>query len=148
MLELALWNPPVIVTLKLWSYFKILTCHTNIGDLHNISEMCWAVTNSKMTHSFQYKARCENDQFLKRLQFVKNYGCKMTRKQLVGAKEVYFPLRQVEAEFLKIMPKLQILLDKVKITFNKNSKQKRLSLSNLLRAAILDFMTSLHCRYC
>ena len=47
------------------------------------------------------------------------------------------------------MFKLQILLDKGKVTFNNNNnKRERFGLLNFLRAAILDFMTSLHCLYC
>jgi len=56
---------------------------------------------------------------------------------------------------LQIMATLQILLDKGNVTFNNNSnnnnnnnnnnKLKRFRLLNFLRAAILDFMTSLHC---
>ena len=49
------------------------------------------------------------------------------------------------------MPKLQILLDKGKVTFNNNNnnnnnnKRKRFRVFNFPRAAILDFMTSLRC---
>ena len=46
------------------------------------------------------------------------------------------------------MPKLQIFLDKGKVTFNYNNKRKRFRLLNFLRAAILDFMTSRPCLYC
>ena len=46
------------------------------------------------------------------------------------------------------MPRLQILLDKGKVTFNNNNKRKRFRLLNFPRAAILDFMTSLRCLYC
>ena len=46
------------------------------------------------------------------------------------------------------MLKLQILLDKGKVTFNNNNKRKRCWLLNFSRAAILDFMTSLRCLYC
>ena len=46
------------------------------------------------------------------------------------------------------MPKLQILLDKGKVTFNNNNKRKRFRFLNFLHAAILDFMMSLHCLYC
>ena len=46
------------------------------------------------------------------------------------------------------MPKLQILLDKGKVTFNNNNGRKRFRLSNFPRAAILDLMTSLRCLYC
>ena len=57
-------------------------------------------------------------------------------------------LARVDAKLLQIMPKLQILLDKGKVTFNNNIKQKRFRLLNFPRAAILDFMTSLRCLYC
>ena len=46
------------------------------------------------------------------------------------------------------MPKLQISLDKGKVTVNNKNKQKRFRLINFPRAAILDFMTSLRCLYC
>ena len=46
------------------------------------------------------------------------------------------------------MPKLQILLDKGKVTFNNNNKRKRFRLLNFPHAAILDFMMSLRCLYC
>ena len=46
------------------------------------------------------------------------------------------------------MPKLQILLDKRKVTFNNNNKQKRFQVLNFPRAAILDFMTSVRSLYC
>ena len=55
---------------------------------------------------------------------------------------------QVDAKLLQIMPKLQILLDKGKVTFNNNNKRERFRLLNFLRAVILDFMTSLRCLYC
>ena len=45
------------------------------------------------------------------------------------------------------MPKFPILQVKGEITFNGNSKWKSLWLLNLLRAAILDFMTCYGCRY-
>ena len=57
-------------------------------------------------------------------------------------------MAQVDAKLLQIMPKLQISLDKGKVTFNNNNKQKRFRLINFPRAAILDFMTSLRCLYC
>ena len=61
-------------------------------------------------------------------------------------------MARVDAKLLQIMPKLQILLDKGKVTFNNNNnnnnKRKRFRLLNFLRAAILDFMTSLRCLYC
>ena len=43
------------------------------------------------------------------------------------------------------MSKLQIVLDKGKVTFNNNNKRKRFRVLNFPRAAILDFMTSLRC---
>ena len=57
-------------------------------------------------------------------------------------------MARVDAKLLQIMPKLQILLDKGKVTFNNNNKRKRFRLLNFPRAAILDFMTSLRCLYC
>ena len=47
-----------------------------------------------------------------------------------------------------MMPKLQILLGKGKVTFNNNNKRKRFRVLNFPRAAILDFMMSLRCLYC
>ena len=55
---------------------------------------------------------------------------------------------RVDAKLLQIMPKLQILLDKGNVTLNNNNKRKRFRLLNFPHAAILDFMTSLHCLYC
>ena len=55
---------------------------------------------------------------------------------------------RVDAKLLQIMPNLQILLDRGKVTFNNNNKRKRFRLLNFPRAAILDFMTSLRCLYC
>ena len=55
-------------------------------------------------------------------------------------------MARVDAKLLQIMPKLQILLDKGKVTFN-NNKWKRFRLLNFPHAAILDFMTSLRCLY-
>ena len=57
-------------------------------------------------------------------------------------------LARVGAKLLQIMPKLQILLHQGKVTFNNNNKRKRFRVLNFLRAAILDFMTSLRCLYC
>ena len=57
-------------------------------------------------------------------------------------------MTRVDAKLLQIMPKLQILLDKGKVTFNNNNKRKRFRFVNFPRAAILDFMTSLRCLYC
>ena len=63
-------------------------------------------------------------------------------------------MARVDAKLLQIMPKLQILLHKGKVTFNNNNnnnnnnKRKRFRLLNFPRAAILDFMTSLRCFYC
>ena len=59
-------------------------------------------------------------------------------------------MAQVDAKLLQIMLKLQILLDKGKVTFNNNNnnKRKRCWLLNFPRAAILDFMASLPCLYC
>ena len=57
-------------------------------------------------------------------------------------------MAQVDAKLLQIMPKLQISLDKGKVTFNNKNKQKRFRLINFPRAASLDFMTSLRCLYC
>ena len=57
-------------------------------------------------------------------------------------------MARVDAKLLQIMPKLQISLDKGKVTFNNKNKQKRFRLINFPRAAILDFMTSLRCLYC
>ena len=57
-------------------------------------------------------------------------------------------MARVDAKLLQIMPKLQIFLDKGKVTFNYNTKRKRFRLLNFLRAAILDFMTSRRCLYC
>ena len=52
-------------------------------------------------------------------------------------------------ELLQIMLKLQILLDKGKVTFNNNNnKRKRFRLLNFPRAAILDFVMSLRSLYC
>ena len=51
-------------------------------------------------------------------------------------------LRQVDVELLEIVPKLQILPDKVKIAFYKDNKQNRLSLSNFPRAAIVKSRAS------
>ena len=56
-------------------------------------------------------------------------------------------MARVDAKLLQIMLKLQILLDKGKVTFNNNNKWKRFCLLSFPRAAILDFMT-LHCLYC
>ena len=42
-------------------------------------------------------------------------------------------MRQIDAEFVEKMPKLQTFPDKAKITFNNYNKQKRLSLSNFPR---------------
>ena len=55
---------------------------------------------------------------------------------------------RVDAKLLQIMPKLQILLDKGKVTLNNNNKRKRFRLLDFPHAAILDFMTSLRCLYC
>ena len=57
-------------------------------------------------------------------------------------------MARVDAKLFQIMPKLQISLDKGKVTFNNKNKQKRFRLINFPRAAILDFMTSLRCLYC
>ena len=38
--------------------------------------------------------------------------------------------------------------NKGNVTLNNNNKRKRFRLLNFLRAAILDFMTSLRCLYC
>ena len=57
-------------------------------------------------------------------------------------------MARVDAKLLQIMPNLQILLDEGKVTFNNNNTQKRFWLFNFPHAAILDFMTSLHCLYC
>ena len=58
-------------------------------------------------------------------------------------------LARVDAKLLQIMPKLQILLDKRKVTFNNNNnKRKGFWLLNFQYTAILDFMTSLRCLYC
>ena len=57
-------------------------------------------------------------------------------------------MARVDAKLLQIMTKLQILLDKGKVTFNNNNKRKRFQLLNFLCAGILDFMTSLRCLYC
>ena len=57
-------------------------------------------------------------------------------------------MARVDAKLLQIMPKLQILLDKGKVTFNNNNNRKRFRLLNFLRAAILDCVTSLCCLYC
>ena len=46
------------------------------------------------------------------------------------------------------MSKLQIVLDKGKVTFNNNNKRKRFRVLNFPRAAILDFMKSVCCLYC
>ena len=54
----------------------------------------------------------------------------------------------IKGKLLQIMPKLQILPEKVKITLNKNNKRKRLLLLNFPPAAIFDFITSLRCRDC
>ena len=53
-----------------------------------------------------------------------------------------------DAKLLQIVSKLQILLDKGKVTFNNNNKRKRFRLLNFPRSAILDFMTSLRCLHC
>ena len=45
-------------------------------------------------------------------------------------------------------PKLQILLDKGKVTLNDNNQRKRFQILSFPRAAILDFMTSPNCLYC
>ena len=55
---------------------------------------------------------------------------------------------QVDAKLLQIMSKLQILLDKGKVTLNDNNQRKRFQILSFPRAAILDFMTSLRCLYC
>ena len=55
---------------------------------------------------------------------------------------------RVDAKLLQIMPKLQILLDKGKVTFNNNDKQNSFRVLNFPWAAILDFMMSLRCLYC
>ena len=57
-------------------------------------------------------------------------------------------MARVDAKLLQIMPRLQILLDKGKVAFNNNNKRKRFRVLNFLRAAILDFITSLRCLYC
>ena len=58
-------------------------------------------------------------------------------------------LARVDAKLLQILSKLQILLDKGKVTFNNNNnKRKRFQLLNFPRAAILDLMTPLRCLYC
>ena len=57
-------------------------------------------------------------------------------------------MARVDAKLLQIMPKLQISLDKGKVTFNNKNKQKRFRLKNFSHAAILDSMTSLRCLYC
>ena len=57
-------------------------------------------------------------------------------------------MERVDAKLLQIMPKLQISLDKRKVTFNNKNKQEQFRLINFPRAAILDFMTSLRCLYC
>ena len=58
-------------------------------------------------------------------------------------------MARIDAKLLQIMPKIQILLDKGKVTFNNNNnKRKRFRLLNFPRAAILDFITSLRCLYC
>ena len=57
-------------------------------------------------------------------------------------------MAQVDAKLLQIMLKLQILLDKGKVTFNNDNKRKRFWLLIFPRTAILDFMTSLRCLYC
>ena len=57
-------------------------------------------------------------------------------------------MARVDAKLLQIMPKLQILLDKGKVTFNNKNKWKRFRLLNFQCTAILDFMTSLRCLYC
>ena len=57
-------------------------------------------------------------------------------------------MARVDAKLLQIMPKLQILLDKGKVTFNNKNKRKRFRLLNFQCTAILDFMTSLRCLYC
>ena len=57
-------------------------------------------------------------------------------------------MARVDAYLLQIMPKLQILLDKGKVTFNNDNERKRFRLLNFPRAAILDFMASLRCLYC
>ena len=57
-------------------------------------------------------------------------------------------MARVDAKLLQIMPKLQILLDKGKVTFNTNNKRKRFQLLNFAPTAILDFMTLLCCLYC
>ena len=51
------------------------------------------------------------------------------------------------------MPKIQILLDEGKVTFNNNNnnnnnRRKRFRLLNFPRTAILDSMKSLRCLYC
>ena len=57
-------------------------------------------------------------------------------------------MARVDAKLLQIMPKLQILLDKGKVTSYNNNKRKRFRLLNFPRAAILDFMTPLRCLHC
>ena len=57
-------------------------------------------------------------------------------------------MARVDAKLLQIMIKLQILLDKGKVTFNNNNKRKRFRVLNFQRAAILDFMMSVRCLYC
>ena len=57
-------------------------------------------------------------------------------------------MARIDAKLLQTMLKLQILLDKGKVTFNNNNKRKRFWVLSFPRAAILDFMTSLRCLYC
>ena len=52
---------------------------------------------------------------------------------------------ELTLKLLQMMPKLQILLDKGNVTFNNNNKRNRFRVLNFPRAAILDFMMSLHC---
>ena len=54
-------------------------------------------------------------------------------------------LKQVDVKYSKIVSKLQILSDKGDITFHIDQKRKMLPFLCFPRAAILDFMTSLHC---
>ena len=57
-------------------------------------------------------------------------------------------MARVDAKLLQVMPKLEILLDKGKVTFNNNNNRKRFWRLNFPRAVILDFVTSLRCLCC
>ena len=57
-------------------------------------------------------------------------------------------MKQVDVKLFEIVPKLQILPSKGDITLKYNKRRRSLSRLKFPRAAILDTMTSMRCRYC